>query len=70
MLYRAMIGRERILITISFGLPNDYMLEFAKRSMRRQINDTPGTSPMLPTLLRKEFEANGVLLAEDQFVEL
>jgi hypothetical protein len=70
MLYRTMLGRERILLTISFGLPNDYTIDFAKRSMRRQLSNTPGTSPTLPPSLRREFEDHGVLLAEDHFIGL
>jgi hypothetical protein len=65
--YRAALGRERVAIFFTFGLPNDHTVQFAISNMRRQVKLTPGTSPKLPANLRKAFEDNHVLLAEDHF---
>ena len=68
--YRRAIGRERMAIFFTFGIPNDYTLEFSRNNMLRQIRLTPGTDPKLPASLRQALERENVLLAEDQLAEL
>jgi phytanoyl-CoA dioxygenase PhyH len=70
MLYRTLVGRERIASFFTFGLPNDYTIEFSKNNMRRQLRLTPGTSPKLPASMREAFIKENVLLAEDHFADL
>jgi hypothetical protein len=65
--YRALRSRERIALFFTFGLPNQHTIEFARSNMRRQLRLTPGTSPRLPSAIRKAFESRGVVLAEDHF---
>ena len=64
--YRSIIGRQRLAIFFTFGVPNEYTYEFAKSNMRRQLADEPDASRTLPPDVRKAFEDQGVLLAEDQ----
>jgi hypothetical protein len=65
--YRAAVGRERIAMFFTFGMPNEHTIEFATSNMRRQLKLEPGTNPKLPPNVRQAFESNHVLLAEDHF---
>jgi len=69
-LYRAAMGRERIAIFSSFGLPNTYTIEYARRIMEKELRLTGGVMSNLPLAFRRALNQNGVSLAQDHFSEL
>ncbi len=63
--YRSVVGRDRHGIFFTFGLPNEYTINFAKYAMVKQLSFVQGSQPRLPTAVRKPLDAANVQLAED-----
>jgi hypothetical protein len=63
--YRTALGRYRTGVFCTFGLPNNYTIEFAKNAMTKQRSFLKDSNPRLSSTLHDALKANGVLLAED-----
>ncbi len=57
----------KLSVFFTFGVPNDYTVEFSRSNMQRQLRQTHRVNYRVDPSLRLELEKREVTLAEDQF---